>query len=258
MIKLSIESFTLEENPCWECPTCHQKTLEIVKEAVHERYDSNSYKEVASEQAAYGRDPHPYQLSGGVFTALLRCVSSTCKEFVACSGTSTYDIEYGEDWANGRSDVHVTRFKPMMFVPPLQPFIIPEDCDKRITDPLLSSFSLLPSSPGSAANNLRITVERYLDVLGIPHHDKLHHRIDILEKSEPVKAHAIMSIKWMGNSGSHEYEKVSAADVMSGYVIFKRLLDELYPVEIVDNSKALADSLHAKYDAKYAQRSNKS
>ena len=257
MTKLITDSFILEENPCWECPSCHQKTLEIVKDAVHEQYDSNSSKRVDYEQVTYGRDPHPYELSGGVFTALLRCISSTCREAVACSGESSYDIDYGEDWANERNDVHVTHFKPKMFVPPLHPFIIPDDCDKRITAPLLSSFTLLPSSPGAAANSLRIAVERYLDVINVAPAWALGGRIKELEKRDPDKAGLLMSIKCMGNSGSHEYETVLGSDVLSGYVIFKRLLDDQYPVIAIDTSKAEAKTLTERFNSEPKQSSPK-
>ncbi len=255
MTKRITDSFTLEENPCWECPTCHQKTLEIVKGEVHQRYDSISKKIIEYENKEFGGDPHPYALNNGVFTAMLYCVSKTCNESVACSGTLSFDVDYEEDWANNSHEVHVTRFKPKMFVPPLHPFIIPYGCDELVSDPLLSSFSLLPSNPGSAANNLRIAVERFIDVLAVPPHRFLHQRIKMLEMSDQKKAHLLMSIKWMGNSGSHKNASVTARDVMSGYAVFKRLLDDQYPVTTLDTSEVEAEKLHAKFDANYVQKS---
>lgn len=255
MIKRITDSFTMEENPCWECPTCHQNTLEIVKGEVHQRYDSFSKKIIDYENKEFGRPPHPYALNDGVFTAMLCCVSKTCNEAVACSGTLTYDIDYEEDWANSIKEKHVTKFKPKMFIPPLHPFVIPYGCDELVSDPLMSSFSLLPSSPGSAANNLRIAVERFLDVLAVPTHKNLDQRIQMLVKSDPSKAHLLMSIKWMGNSGSHENGSVTTKDVMSGYIVFKRLLEDQYPATTVDTSEAEAEKLHAKFDAKYVQKS---
>ena len=149
----------------------------------------------------------------------------------------------------------MTKFKPKMFIPPLHPFVIPYGCDELVSDPLMSSFSLLPSSPGSAANNLRIAVERFLDVLAVPTHKNLDQRIQMLVKSDPSKAHLLMSIKWMGNSGSHENGSVTTKDVMSGYIVFKRLLEDQYPATTVDTSEAEAEKLHAKFDAKYVQKS---
>ncbi|MEP8849222.1 DUF4145 domain-containing protein [Enterobacter hormaechei] len=256
MLKSITDTFTLEDNPCWECPTCHQQTLTIIKEALYERPDSSSGKRIAYDHSK-GRESHPYELTGGVFTAMLRCVSPSCNESVACSGTLSYDVDYNEDWSSNLNERHVIRYNPKMFVPPLHPFLIPDECDIRIINPLMSSFSLLPSSPSSAANNLRIAVERFMDVLGVSNKEKLHQRIELLEQTDPSKAHLIMSIKWLGNSGSHEYETVNTGDVITGYTVFKHLLDKLYPAKLVDNSEALADELHLKFDAKYAKRCKK-
>lgn len=182
------DTFTSQQNPVWFCPRCHQKTLERKKDSFRVSPDRWSQKVIATDNY------HPYELTGGVFSSLLECVSSSCREVVACSGTFTYEIDHAPDWVN-EPETHFEDYKPKFFVPPLHAFPIPADCDKSISDPLIGSFSLLPSSPVAASNQLRVAVEKYLDVIEVPSAKMLGARISPLKHTDPEKFALLDSLR---------------------------------------------------------------
>lgn len=237
------DTFTSLQNPVWVCPRCYQQTLECKKDSFRESPDRLSQKVIATDSF------HPYELTGGVFSSLLECVSSSCREVVACSGTFTYEIDHAPDWVN-EPDTYFEEYKPKFFTPPLHAFPIPADCDKSIFDPLIGSFSLLPSSPVAASNQLRIAVEKYLDVIRVPAAKMLVARIRTLEHTDPAKFALLDSLRLLGNSGSHEVGSVDDEDVMVGYEVIRKLLDDQYPEAKLDDSQKHAQSLTEKFKKK--------
>lgn len=237
------DTFTLEQSPIWVCPRCNQRTLEVKKDTFHSSPDSFSKKVIATDYY------HQNDLTGGVFTTLLECVSSTCQEVVACSGTFSHEIDYPDDWQN-EHETHYLNYKPKAFVPPLHAFPIPADCDETISEPLIGSFALLPCSPVAASNQLRVAVEKYLDAIGEPPAKTLGARIFALQGSDPAKFVLLDSLRLLGNSGSHEVGSVDDGDVMAGYMVIRKLLEDQYPEAKVDDSQKHALSLTGKFQKK--------
>ena len=238
-----IHKFTDTENPVWKCPACGMPTLTIVRPSFFEMDNAESRKWIAQDGSF-----HPYDLSGGSFSTLLQCRAPHCKEVVACSGKIDRDIDYraGEN----DEDLYITRFTPTHFTPPLRPIHIPEECEGVILEPLLDSFTVVPGCASAAANLLRIAVEKMLDVLNVKAMRNLHDRIICLKKTEPEKAELLMSIKHLGNTGSHEYGKVDPCDVLDGYHIFEKILKQMHPEQEVDLSMQKSQNLTAKYGPK--------
>lgn len=207
----------------WPCPACGQLTLQIKKETLHDAdtYDSRKlWKEEWSD---------PEMLSG-VFCCMAECYRPQCGEVVVCSGTSGNE----EDW-DDTGPKYYRVYTPVNFVPPLNPFIIHEKYPDEISEPLVASFSVYLAQPGSAANLIRITVERLLTAIGVPElNDKgkrmvLHER---LEKHLPGTysdyAGPLMAIKFLGNAGSHTYDEVMIGDIEDAFEIMEYVMTDIF------------------------------
>jgi hypothetical protein len=90
-----------------------------------------------------------------------------CNEVVVCIGKGGWEEEWDDEMSNRD---YVAWYKPMSFVPTYIHLHFPENV-RRITGPLTASFSVYLSQPGSAANLIRISVERMLTAIGIPEHN---------------------------------------------------------------------------------------
>jgi len=207
----------------WPCPACGQLTLQIKKETLHQAltYESRQiWKEEWSQ---------PDMLSG-VFSCMAECYRPQCGEVVVCSGTSGNE----EDWDDtGINYYHV--YTPVNFVPPLNPFIINKKCSDEISEPLVASFAVYLAQPGSAANLIRITVERLLTAIGVPELNEKGKRIvlhDRLEKHLPGNyadyAGPLMAIKFLGNAGSHTYDEVKISDIEDAFEIMEYVVSDIF------------------------------
>jgi hypothetical protein len=151
--------FTQDNAPDWLCPTCGKGLLQIkpesfqVKERAHSR--DHSYE---------GWDPEYME---AVYICLLECSNTKCKEIIAHTGTEILDLKHKED-ATGYRPVYSPYLCPKYFEPPLQIIKIPSKCPRRVSEPLVESFRLLYSSPSSAANHIRISLENLLTKLRVP------------------------------------------------------------------------------------------
>nr|ELR5252466.1 DUF4145 domain-containing protein [Providencia rettgeri] len=233
------EQFYDDLNIDWPCPNCHQKTLQI--------------KSFIKEKSAYTRkneyeDSFEPEMKELVFTCIAKCTRQQCEEVVACSGIGSPDTfwnnEYGEHQKNC--------YRPMTFTPELHPFRIPEQCAKEISEPLTASFSIYLRQPGSAANLIRITVERMLTAIGVPESDKknkrisLHHRLESLAgQYEPYK-HILMAIKFLGNAGSHTYDEVNIDDVEDAFEIMEYVVNGLFSCK-KESIDILTDRIQEKF-----------
>ena len=142
--------------------------------------------------------------------------------------------------------------KPVSFQRSLHPFPLPEECPDEITAPLMASFSVFLSQPGSAANLIRISVERMLTAIGIPeHNDKqkrinLHQRIELLDGQYLTYKNTLMAIKFLGNAGSHTYDEVTTGDIEAALEIMEYVVNDLFSgrKESID---VLTRRLHRKF-----------
>lgn len=207
----------------WPCPACGQLTLQIKKESLHQALTYNSRKLWKEEWS------QPDMLSG-VFCCMAECHRPQCEEVVVCSGTSGNEEDCDETGL-----YYYSVYTPVNFVPPLNPFIIHEKCPVEISEPLVASFSVYLAQPGSAANLIRITVERLLTAIGVPElNDKgkrmvLHER---LEKHLPGTysdyAGPLMAIKFLGNAGSHTYDEVKIGDIEDAFEIMEYVVNDIF------------------------------
>ncbi|HGT6217305.1 TPA: DUF4145 domain-containing protein, partial [Escherichia coli] len=207
----------------WPCPTCHQKTLQIVK---------NTFvtKDSARTRLNYTEDWFDHEMCESVFICMAECTRPQCQEVVACSGIG------GEShfWEEDVGDHVESWYRPMCFSPILHPFLIPERCAEEIRQPLIASFSVYLSQPGSAANLIRITVERMLTAIGVPELNDnnkrivLHHRLEKLDGQYASYKDALMAIKFLGNAGSHTYDEVEIGDIEDAFAIMEYVVNDIF------------------------------
>ncbi|MDM3040971.1 DUF4145 domain-containing protein [Citrobacter sp. CK182] len=225
----------------WPCPICHQKTLQIIK-------DSFITKESAETRGCWSEDWFEPEMSKSVFVCVAECARPQCKEVVACSGIGGTDRYWDDDIGD-----HLENwYRPMSFSPVLHPFLIPEQCAEEIRKPLTASFSVYLSQPGSAANLIRITVERMLTAIGVPElNDKnnrimLHHRLESLKGQYAPYKDTLMAIKFLGNAGSHTYDEVNIDDIEVAFGIMEYVVNDLFSGK-KESIDILTKRLHGKF-----------
>lgn len=161
----------------WPCPACAQKTLVIDKETFHA-------KSLLESRQIQNEDWFEPEMDEKVFSCMAHCSRANCNEVVVCIGKGGWQEEWDDEMSNRD---YVAWYKPMSFVPTLHPFALPGECPEEIAGPVTASFSVYLSQPGSAANLIRISVERMLTAIGIPEHGNkgkriyLHQRIELLD-----------------------------------------------------------------------------
>lgn len=211
--------FTKNNCPDWVCPSCGNKTLEI---------KSNSFNSEASPKSVdiYRQDYGELSDIKLVFSCLLECGHSKCKEIISVAGNGyVEEISYDERTVD---DDTIEYFQAKFFIPPLKVFIIPTNCPQSVSNPLDISFSLFLNSPSAAANTIRIALEALMDELRIEKKGSLHKRIERLPEGYSEYKDSLMAIKWLGNAGSHEIDLVEIKDIMDAYEIIAFILNEIY------------------------------
>jgi hypothetical protein len=212
------------------CSTCHQGRL-------HPR-DNKYWKEKTASTKAWEKEEH-YDGSGyeARVCYLLICSNRRCAEPYIVVGSEFEDYDYVYDARSGTEEqVEIIVFRPLFFNPPLLFFTLHPIIPKRISEELLKSFNLFFADISAAANKVRVALEILMDELGI---DSVNHkgnalyldaRLKIYEKQNAIIGEQLLSIKLVGNSGSHPHD-LDRSDVVTAYEIVEHVLDELYVLE---------------------------
>ncbi len=209
----------------WPCPECGQKTLEIIQETffVNDTHDTNKHSSA---------DWFEPEMHRAIFSCTARCSRRQCGEIVACSGDSGWERR-GWDESEDEEEYYQW-FQPKTFFPSLHPFELPAKCPEEITEPLLASFSIFLMQPSAAANLIRISVERMLTAMGVPEQKKSGWRIGLKERLEKLPAiysgfsGQLMAIKFLGDAGSHDYDKVKLKDIEDAFEIMDHVVNDLF------------------------------
>lgn len=189
-----------------------------------------------------------------VFACVFHCGNSNCKEPITCCGVGRVDIVEYEDeefgWVQSTDD----RFTPQYFHPALVLMDIPEKCSAEVCSHLLESFSIFFTDPGASLNSARAAVEALLTDLGVKRFAlvngkrkpiSLHHRIQSLPPKHKDLIDLLLAVKWLGNAGSHDGEKPTAADVRIMYDLLEHVLSEVYEAK-AKKLKAIAKRVNKK------------
>lgn len=111
---------------------------------------------------------------------------------------------------------------------PLHAFPVPGECPDSVRKPLIQSFALFLSAPGAAANTIRIAVEKLLTALGVAPARNLVRRINALPEAYSDLKRALTTMKFLGNAGSHESDRVTTTDIEQTYTILEFVLRKIY------------------------------
>lgn len=219
--------FNSDKIPSILCPNCHKGKLQIKDTFISaqtkhskEKYDSECFSETDYEEK---------------FCGMLECDNNTCKEIITVVGTMFLDpisrYEDGMSYTEWRPF-----FKPEYFAPQLDIFELKKKYPLKVRNALINSFKLFFADNESCANKIRIVVEVLLDELKIPRtYNKnnkrknyfLHKRIELFQSKEQDLGALMLSIKWIGNYGSH-IDKLSKSDLIDAFIFLQSVLDKLY------------------------------
>lgn len=164
-----------------------------------------------------------------IFSIHLKCSSGNCEQYVAVSGDR---IVYDTKKEDTDEIETITSYNPKSFYPAPNIIKIPQECSELFTQTLKESFSLYWLDLSSCANKIRLSIEVLMSDFNISKSHSLHKRIEIFGKEYETVSKYLLSVKYIGNEGSHN-PKVERDDILSAYQLLDYTLEILY----VDNSE---------------------
>jgi len=161
------------------------------------------------------------------FSALLICDKEYCNDVVAVCGTAVPE-RIDDDEENSNSCCFEC-FNPEYFSPALKIFPLKNEYPSEVNKILEKSFSLFFADSDSCGNKIRISVEVLLDELGVEKKkgERLDDRIRNNKKTNEYIIELLLSIKWIGNYGSHD-DSISKSDLLDAYEMMNAILDDLF------------------------------
>ncbi len=222
--------FTKNGTTRYQCPTCSKGYLNVVE-------DSFSEKETKESRAMHDHPEWGPEYFETVYSGILECSNTACKDVISSSGIGWDEEEYFYDEEGHPDRDYVRYYRPVIFSPHLKPFSFPKDMPKNVSKEIEKSFSLIFIDPPSSANHIRVALEHLLTHLKIKRFAtnngrrnflSLHKRIELLpQKYESIKD-IFLAVKWLGNAGSHSNHDVTLDDVLDSYELTIELLDEIF------------------------------
>ncbi|WP_152536032.1 DUF4145 domain-containing protein [Mesorhizobium loti] len=210
------EYFMQEHLPPWQCPTCGRGNLALDKESLRIGYSAD----VIAERDNPDWEP---EWERGRFSCLLVCDQPKCGDIVSMIGeTVTNEFRSDDDSEQFIAESLVPKSMipgaPLMNIPPATP--------SAAQNAIKQSFSAFWGDRGSAANRLRISVERILDSEGIPATTEkgafitLAARIDLFGEKSPEYKDTLTALRVVGNLGSHDGD-VTREALLDAYEVYE-------------------------------------
>ncbi|WP_414553373.1 DUF4145 domain-containing protein [Stenotrophomonas forensis] len=172
-----------------------------------------------------------------IFSCTFVCDAKDCKQPVACTGTGSAEQNNGVDengeWAEEVEEI----FTPVFFNPPLRLMDFPASCPAIVSQYLCESFALAYANPPAALNAARTALEALMNELKVKRFQvskstrrpiSLHNRIKLLPDKFNEEKELLTAVKWLGNSGSHDGDRASTADVFVAYEMLEQALFGIY------------------------------
>jgi hypothetical protein len=235
------KNFQPDRLPNWRCPTCNSATLILSGELQHEK--SETMQQIPESYLDETSGDHiPIWVENVIglktrFVGFLKCTSRHCNEFVTIAGyVSTEEVTHYDD--EGCPYPELADFcYPISFDPALHYIQNTHLYPKEIKSVLKACFRLFWIDNASCANKIRIAVETLLYLQKIPRRKKdnkgkltvisLHSRLALYKRKNPQIAELLLSIKWIGNAGSHSAE-VSTQEIINAFDLLQYCLDHIY------------------------------
>lgn len=212
--------------PPWPCTACtvgkatlRLSSLQFIETEASRRQHDEDY---------WGPEDIEYQ-----FIAWADCTNQPCKHAFTMAGLGGIEQQYDPQTDES---VWVEWFRPTHVHPAPQMISMPNQCPRDLKDALSAAFSLYWVDAEACAGRIRTAVETLLTHLSVPTSDasdpikpkrlNLHRRLELLQKSHPEPSVLLMSVKLMGNSGSHG-ASVTRRDVLDALELLEHVLPEL-------------------------------
>lgn len=213
------------------CPECSGGNLQVVKDSL--KVDHTRDSKIDSKHEAW--EPEWSKL---LYSCLMTCSNSVCNLVVTSSGTGRIErFQNYDQRTDDYEEFYEHQFKPLFFSPNLRIFKTPENINEKVEFEIERSFGLFFFCPASSANRLRSAIEHLLTDLGVNktrlvnrkrRRLSLHERIMKMPSKFLNVKDQLMAVKWLGNAGSHDSNKISHGDVMDLYRILIVILEEIY------------------------------
>ncbi|GAA1127118.1 DUF4145 domain-containing protein [Arthrobacter flavus] len=171
----------------------------------------------------------------GTMHVIGHCDYSECKQTVIGVGRFRVDYATSDLGSDYQGIAYSEFYKVEYFNPPLPLLPLPESVPQDIRDAIDRAAPIIFVDPSSAATVLRAAIELFLTDWGIPAYDPKNRRINLHKRIELWKAatenhqvgEQLLAVKWIGNSGSHEGERLSVRAVVDGLEFIEAAFNEL-------------------------------
>lgn len=217
------ESFQKDAIPDRCCPVCGRATLKLVVDSFKV---SSTARVKRMLEVDGGYAPEDEEM---VFSCLLMCSRNVCLQPVAVSGNGYYDQQYhAGEWD------YVSCYHPCYFYPALILFTPCDDYPEKIKAQLIEISAQLPGHPQAAINALRTTLELVLDDFQVSRTDINNYYLSLDKRISRIPApylyvqDGFRAMKWLGNTGSHNLQPVSADDIEGACIMLDDYLQRIY------------------------------
>lgn len=206
------------------CPYCQNGRLFPLKDI-----KTGKQSVLESETLSSKIDYRPYQEE---FYVSVHLECNKCKDIVIAVLRKNIDFVLEEDGETKYIYITQCYFHPAPYL-----INIPVKCPSSLRKLIKESFSLFWIDIESCANRIRISVEELMNLLMISKTYlstkkkriklSLHERIIKYKTKNPEIGELLLSLKWIGNAGSHN-SKLIQDDIFDSYEILELVLKKLY------------------------------
>lgn len=212
--------------PHWTCPTCKKGHLQMIPETFHQQ-------ETGPSKTAHSLDDWEPDWIARQFVGILKCSRAACGELVSVSGAGYVDIMAVEDDEYGWVQEPVDSLTVRALIPAPIPIALPSKTPDAIRETIAVASELVWISAEAAGNQLRQTVELFLDDVGIAKTDAkgkrltTHKRIEKFALQDKENGDVLLATKWLGNSGSHP-GGLTRDNVLDAFDMLEYVLENIY------------------------------
>ena len=222
--------FREETETIIKCPKC--KDGYLFKTNIFETKETACSKERLLQDDYFENSDYLHR-----FVGFLNCNNKFCAEIYTVTGIVYLEDEPEEDQYGGYFMSNYKKYKPFIFTPSLEIFPLKLSYPEKVKAELIKSFNLFFLDIESCANKIRNTIEIILNELKVKKTIKnknqkreyifLHSRIKEFEKVNKEIGALLLSVKWIGNNGSH-FDSLKIDDILDAYDFIKLALDKLF------------------------------
>ena len=242
--------------PPLRCPTCGKGDLSLIPKSL-------SHWETAKSRRAHHDEDWSHQDVDFRFTARLKCGHGPCGDEAVAIGKGWIEEQMTQEgWEPSNY------FSPDCIMPMPDMISISQRCPTPVALELRACFQLFWLDRAAAANRIRVGIERIMDHFKVPirgrRHPKdkldklsLNTRLKRFEKTDKIIADRLTAMKWLGNTGSHQSDKVTREDILDALELLEDALVELFERR-THRMKALTRGLLQRHRPRKPKRSMRS